>query len=70
MTREYIFEFDGRRLEIDTETGRLYWNGDRLAIDTLHLTAWQKIGAVITVFSALTVALMTVVQYVWPPSGN
>jgi len=69
MNRELIFEHNGRRLEVDEKTRRLYWNGERIAIDTLRLTFLQKAGAAITVVSALTVAVMTVVQYFWPCPG-
>ena len=69
MNRELIFEHNGGRLEVDEKTHRLYWNGERIAIDTLRLTFWQTAGAAITVVSAFTVAAMTVVQYFRPCPG-
>ena len=67
--RQTIFEgdYDGveGRLEIDG-VGRLYWNGERIAMETLRLSNWQKVGAVLTVTSAVVVASVSVIQYVWP----
>jgi hypothetical protein len=56
-------------LEIDT-AGRLYWNGEQIAVELLQLTFGQKLGAALTVGSAVVVAVVTVLQYVAPPNGS
>lgn len=42
--------------------GRLYWDGQRIAVESLRLSRWQKIGAVVvtlsTAIAALTVAIV------------
>jgi hypothetical protein len=66
MERETIFSYgENGLLEID-KNGRLYWNGEPIAIESLHLTKFQKIGATITVLSTAVIAAMAVMDYFWP----
>lgn len=58
-----IFEHDGGELGID-EKKRLYWNGKRIQVEkTFTLKPFQRLGAIITVFSAFVVAVIAVLNY-------
>lgn len=37
--------------------GRIYWDGQRLAVDSLSLTSWQKFGAVVIAVSTAIAAI-------------
>ncbi len=71
--RQTIFDWDEDgvkgRLEID-QSGRLYWNGERIAMETLRLSLWQKMGAGVTVVSAFVVAAISALQYFYPSNGS
>jgi hypothetical protein len=64
---ETIFEYDneaGKRstLAVDAE-GHLFWNGKPVVVErSITLTAWQKIGATITIVSAAMVGLTAAAQ--------
>ena len=51
--------------------GRLFWNGNPVVTERpLSLTFWQKFGAVLTVASAVTVAVVNVASFLdWKLPG-
>jgi hypothetical protein len=66
--RQTIFETDNPEgasgtLAIDSQ-GHLYWNDRRVRVERpLRLTVWQRIGAFLTVASAVTVATISVLEF-------
>lgn len=59
-----------RALSIDPESGELYWGGKKVVtVRTLGLTFWQRLGAFLTVTSAVVVAAFTVMAYFKDTSG-
>ena len=56
------------RLGLD-DHGRLYWD-DKPVATGVRLSSWQALGAVVTVVSAASVALVALADFVikhWPP---
>jgi hypothetical protein len=48
---------DGTSLIGVDPQGRLYWDGQRLAVDSLRLSYWQKVGAVVVAGSSAIAAI-------------
>lgn len=52
---------DFRRMAVDTETGRLYWDGKEV-VTTMALPWWVHVAAIATAISTVVIAVVSVVH--------